>query len=402
MGIVCTSGLIFLGNAGRANTLNRDEIDRRVNIILEEYENPGIEIGIVLDGKLAFNQSYSLAHPKPDKPKRKRALFQIASVTKTFVGTLAAILWQEGRVDLDKPVTHYDPKLVFHNSIDSRHITLRRLLTHTSGLPQNAPNRVNITPPTELPDGYDPTISEPYSRKELYQAVAEARPVFKPSENHQYCNFCFHIAGHILAEAAGYKSLAEALEDKIFKPLGMDDSKIPLSGVDRKRLAPAYVYIRHAELYGGDSPKQKNYRVPHWKMGEVVGGWGVTSDVQDLSKFLAYMSMPEQSAKELLTPAAMDVLLRVDHQYLRRGRTPFDQSLGWRSNIFGEYGRVYRHTGHNDGHHAFVAFSKEHMVGVVILASGSFEGMDLLGNRLLLYALRHKASGVHAPLIPSL
>jgi CubicO group peptidase (beta-lactamase class C family) len=374
-----------------------DQVEDRVGIILRDYKNPALNVGIVVKGGLVFSRGYGA-----EGEVSPATVYQVGSITKALVGTLAAILWQEGSIDLDTPITAYDERARPGAAPQDTEITLRHLLTHSAGLPALAPNRANIKPPSTLPPGIDPTISKPYSTEELYKALLTTELVFAPGTRHSYCNFCFNLAGHILARAGGFANLASAMQAKLFHPLGMKDSGIGLTPAQLEKLAIPYMYVPAPEIHGERYEGRFNYRIPHWEIGEVAGALGAASNVPDLAKIIRALSPPQyDTVNPLLTDRAIALLFEADHEYLRKGPTPFEQLLGWRRNRFGEYGYIYRHTGHNDGHHGFIAFSTEHGVGVVVLGSGAYDGVELLGNRLLLYVLSQVADNNRVKLLPA-
>lgn len=243
-----------------------------------------------------------------------------------------------------------------------------------------------------MPDGYDPSIGEPYNVDDLYKAVEVATLKFKPGTARAYSNFGFHLAGHILALASGHKDLESAFKAKIFTPFGMEDSSVKLTDAQLEKLATPYVYIDKPTTYGEEFRDKHYFKAPYWRFGSATGGLGIASTVPDLAKAVGYLSSANNNTDGPIGVDAINKMLTPDHEYLLASKAPLEQGLGWRMNIFGKYGYVYRHTGHNDGHHAFVAFSREHKLGVIILTNGSFKGMERLGNRVLQYALS-KVSG---------
>lgn len=376
-------------------------IGKRVSIIQKKYENPGLNIGIVHNGSLVFHKAFGVMDMATKEPTNPDAVYQIASVTKTFVGTLAAQLIHEGKVDLDAPVSTYDKRLQFHPSLKDTTITLRHLLTHTSGLAGNPSNRKNIATPANMPEGYDPTISKPYNNNALYEGVAAAKLKFEPGTMHSYSNFGFNLAGHILTKISGYDTLESALNAKVFKPFNMADTSITLSEKQLQKLATPYVYIKEPRVYGAEYQGKHYFKAPHWQFGTSVGGAGVASTVPDIAKIIGYVSAKHDNNEGPISLAAINEMLSPNHEYIRSATAPHQQALGWRMNTFGNYGLVYRHNGHNDGHHAFVAFSREHKLGVIILTNGSFDGMELLGNRVLLYTLNQIAGKEGITALPS-
>lgn len=390
-------GLVTYLAAGVAGALDfsdpqhTEAIQERLQDIQKKYKNPALNIGVVYQGNLVLNQAYGVMDLKTNEPVPEDAIYQIASVTKTLVSALAASMMDDGLIDLDKPVGLYASRLDFHNADWGAKVTLRTLLTHKSGLPGNPVNRVNIPSPDTFPEGMDATIAKPYSIDEFYIGVKSTPFVFEPGTADRYSNMGYNIAGHVLARAGGYKNLAEALADRVFGPLGMKDSQMGLDEEAKKRSPTPYVYSDDPSIKGGTIGKRQYYQAPYWQFGEATGGAGVSSTVEDLAKYVAYLMMVDEHSDDIISYSSVQKLLTPDHQYIYKSGSVYERGLGWQIAEFGSYGTIYQHNGHNDGHHAFVVFSREHQIGIVILTNGAHAGMDILGNRLFLYFMNQIA-----------
>jgi CubicO group peptidase (beta-lactamase class C family) len=140
-------------------------------------------------------------------------LFQIGSITKSFVALTCLQLHDEGKLDLDRPILDYLPWL----PIVTKHgtITVHHLLTHTSGLP-NALSMQLSDPDARYVQGY------------------------RPGEHFHYCNLGYCILGHLIAHI-DQKPWSESVRRRIFEPLGMKSSSAVIGGDTQTRMARSYL-----------------------------------------------------------------------------------------------------------------------------------------------------------------
>ncbi len=140
-------------------------------------------------------------------------LFQIGSISKSFVALTCLQLHDEGKLDLDRPILDYLPWL----PIVAKHgtITVHHLLTHTSGLP----NALGLQ------------MSDPGAR--YVQG-------FRPGEHFHYCNLGYCILGHLIA-AIDQRPWSESVRRRIFEPLGMKSSSAVIGGDTQLRMARSYL-----------------------------------------------------------------------------------------------------------------------------------------------------------------
>ena len=137
---------------------------------------------------------------------RRNSIFDMRSMTKPFVGTSVLILAEEGRLDLDDPVSRYLPS--FRNE-RSRLITLRQLLAHTGGLSDSW-----VGPPPR--DSYA-------SLRELADAIGELGPARPPGQGYSYSDPGFATLGAVVEEVSGMPA-ERFIETRILEPLGMTDT----------------------------------------------------------------------------------------------------------------------------------------------------------------------------------
>ena len=145
---------------------------------------------------------------------------RIGSNTKTFVAVLVMKMVEEGKVKLDEPIETYLPGLIKGQGVDGKKITVRQLLQHTSGLPEYI---------DESAVDYFGTRNDYVSPRDLLD-TALARPAqFAPGAKFAYTNTNYIVLG-LLAERVGKRPIAEQIETKIVKPLGLKHTYMPGPG----------------------------------------------------------------------------------------------------------------------------------------------------------------------------
>jgi len=224
----------------------------------------GLAIGIVHDQDVLWAKGYGFADVERKVTVTPATMFRIASISKTFTATAIMQLRDAGKLKLDEPLTTYLPSFAFKNAHpDGPTITIRHLLTHTSGLPR------------ELAE---PLWNDPkaLTRDEALRLLGQAESIFAAEREFKYSNLGFAILGEVVAAVSG-EPYAQYVESHILKPLGMAATRVT-PRADTPGLATAYT------LRGPD-----NSRAP---IEFVDLGWfgpagGLASSVDDLAKFIA-------------------------------------------------------------------------------------------------------------------
>lgn len=193
--LVLLSATILIGTA-RADSLD--------DALLQEMKRrhvPGLSVLVIKDGKVLKEKGYGLANIEHKVPVTPDTVFQSGSVGKTFTAALILLLEQDGKLRLDDPISLHLP----NTPPAWENITIRHLLTHTSGLDD----------PYQKID-----FRKDYTDEELIALEATIPMRFAPGEKWAYSNMGYHLLGFI-ANRAGGKFYGEQLRERIFTPLGM-------------------------------------------------------------------------------------------------------------------------------------------------------------------------------------
>jgi CubicO group peptidase (beta-lactamase class C family) len=231
-------------------------------------------------GKIIYSGGFGEANKEYHIPNSVDTKFNISSIQKTFVATLIMQLYQESLLDLNDPLTKYYPECPW-STADRIHI--RHLLNHTSGLGDYRDNeeyRIN---------------SERYRNiDDVLPLVFEQQPAFNPGERFRYSNAGVLLLKGIIEKVTA-KRLEQALEERIWHPLGMDNTALFVGGHSLENRATAYILADDAESHVRVREEPSAY-----------AGGGVYTTVLDLLKFDRGLDgdrlLSEESKEIMFTP----------------------------------------------------------------------------------------------------
>ncbi len=209
----------------------RSRVDRIAAQVLEETGVPSASVAIVKGGKLVYTHAYGSARlateTSPAAPATPEMRYSIGSISKQFTAAAILMLQEDGKLSLDDPVGKYVPGLTRGNEI-----TIRQILSHTSGYQDYWPEDYVMTP-----------MLAPESAQQILDTWARKPLDFEPGTQWQYSNTNYVIAGRIVEIVAG-EPLMDFLVRRIFRPLGM--TSVLNSDEAKLTEADATAYYRHA------------------------------------------------------------------------------------------------------------------------------------------------------------
>jgi CubicO group peptidase (beta-lactamase class C family) len=190
-----------------AGALRADDLDTLVEAHRKERHIPGLSVAVIKDGKLVLAKGYGLANVEHNVPAKPETIYQSGSVGKQFTATAVMMLVEEGKLGLDDKISKY-----LEGTPEAwNDITIRHLLTHTSGIKNYTPKDLNYR--------------QDYSEEELVKKAAALPPDFAPGEKWRYSNTGYVLLGIIIHKASG-EFYGDFLRRRVFKPLGMDTARI--------------------------------------------------------------------------------------------------------------------------------------------------------------------------------
>lgn len=334
-------------------------IDSRIDQLVTQRNIPGAVVGIVDRDGLIWAKAYGYA----DLGARVRATvdtrYQIGSVTKVFTATLILKLRDRGQLGLDDPVSKWlQPGARTPGALPGGrpYISIRDLLTHTSGLPRDPVNRVDL-------DG----VMQPYSLAALYDGLRTTELNSPTGVVADYSNLGFGLLGHIAERVAG-RPYEQALSEEVLLPLGMENTSVTLTPAQEARLARAYWFADQAR-----APQKR------WAFGEISGFGGLTSTVPDLARFVAFQMRAGNDETGPLSAASRAEMQRPQADW----QASLQFGFAWQILHHRGLGDVITHGGEVDGYSSYVAFSPALGVGVIVLTNLGGPTSGELGDRVL-------------------
>ncbi len=300
------------------------EIPRRLQTFVDNETVAGAVTLVARHGQVVSLETVGYADLAAKKPMRTDNLFWIASMTKPITATCILMLQDEGKLSVDDPVEKHLPEfkgqwLTAEKTKDQltlkhppRRITIRDLLTHTSGLGDVSARRPNAT------------------LAELVMGYAQQPLLFAPGSKWQYCNTGINTLGRIV-EVVSKKPFPDFLERRLFKPLGMKDTTLYPTASQAKRIATSYGPGANSRglsetniPFLADAPLTSHDRPP-------MGAGGLFSTAQDLVKFYQMiLNGGVAGGKRYLSEAAVKQMATPQTGELRTGFTDGNAwGLGW-------------------------------------------------------------------------
>jgi CubicO group peptidase (beta-lactamase class C family) len=306
-----------------------------------EQRVPGVAVGVVRDGGLAWSYGHGFADREAGRRPDARTLYRVASITKTFTACSILQLRDAGRLRLDDPlVAHVPEAAAIANPFGPvEDITLRRLLTHTSGLQGEHP--------------IDDPASEPFgSIADVVRDFGRMAVVIPPDTQTKYCNIGFQMLGAVVERVAA-RPFAAYVQEHLLQPLGLERTAFDPDPLD---CAVGY----YGRLYSDHLARATNL-----PSGLFEADGGLWSCVEDLARWCVFW----------LGDGDSGVLARTTRDEMLRPWIVADD--GWNeAQGLGLYWRTHgeeRYIGHAGGLHGFItrfALSPKDGVGAIALVNG--------------------------------
>lgn len=202
-------------NSGSSDDENSAKVDAYVNGEMRAEKIPGLALAIVRDGKIVKSQGYGLANIELDVAVKPETIFQTGSVGKQFTATAVMMLVQEGKIHLDHPIGKYLPD----SPASWNNVTVRNLLTHTSGVPDYESDSLAKKGAAFI------NLRNDYTEDELFAKFSGLPLDFPPGSKWSYSNSGYVLLGILIHKVAG-QFYGDLLQERIFQPLGMTSTRI--------------------------------------------------------------------------------------------------------------------------------------------------------------------------------
>ena len=337
--------------------------------LMSTHNVPGSALALIKDGSIVLGKGYGFRDLAAHAPVTTATLFNIGSISKSFTALAVAQLVDQHQVDLDAPVIRYIPDLRLSDPQATQAVTLRQLLSHTSGLPADEQW------PQQVPATRDGIVSE----------FASMPITAQPGTRFQYCSRCIVLAACVLERITG-QSWEAYTRTHIFAPLGMTMASFgPLGLAQAPDRAQPY---RHDGVLG-------QVPVPWNRLQylEPLGpGGGINASVDEMARYaLLQLDDGTMFGHRILSTQMMAELHRpeidVGEDWRPAARAEnLHYALGWFTADVRGVHLVY-HNGENPGFRAAVVLAPSFKAGVVVLTNGESRAFTELTTRSLLEQL---------------
>lgn len=360
-----------------------EKIKKYLPVIDSLYKNhalenhfPGIAFGIVVDGRLIYKNAYGYTDIDKKIAASTSSLFRIASMSKSFTAMAILKLRDEGKLNLDDPAYFYIPELknVKYPTADAPHITVRHLMTHGAGFPEDNP-----WGDRQLADT-DKDLMEFIGKQ-----VSFSNP---PGIAYEYSNLGFALLGKIITKVSGQR-YQDYIKENIWQPLGMKNAEWEYGNVPADKLAHGYRWLNENWM-----EEQLLHDTPD-------GSWGAMgSMISSIDEFANYMAFhlsawPPDNADDN-GPVKRSSVREMHHPWRFNGlntnytfpdgrtcavATAYNYGLGWMRDCAN---RVYiSHSGGLPGFGSQWRIMPDYGIGVVAFANRTYAPFGTVNLRIL-------------------
>ena len=288
-------------------------IDSWLQKLIADRQIPGAVVMLVRDGRVAYHKAYGVRDIATGAPMRENDIFRIASQTKAITSLAVMMLWEEGRFQLDDPIGRYLPAfrtqtvLTKFNAADSsyesrptqRRITIRQLLTHTSGL-DYADIGSNEFKAIYAKAGVTALGRDGDVLGDKIDVLGKLPLKHEPGERFTY-GLSLDVLGRLVEVLSGMP-LDQYFRTRIFEPLGMRDTYFGVPAAKKDRLVALHT-IRDGKLVSAADSLSR-------PVTYFSGGGGLSSTTADYARFLQlFLNGGELEGKRLLARKTVEMML---------------------------------------------------------------------------------------------
>jgi CubicO group peptidase (beta-lactamase class C family) len=318
-----------------------DRIDAIVRSAMHAHQIPGVGLGVMRDGRLIKAAGYGYANVELNVPVSAASVFQSGSVAKQFTATAIMMLVNERKIGLDDPISKYFPEA---RTAAAHAVTVRQLLTHTSGIP----DIFGETDETSYTKGIL-DFRRDYTEEELLRKYLALKLDFQPGDQWNYSNTGYEILGFLIQRVSG-EFYGDFLQQRIFGPLSMTSTRI----ISEEDIVPNRV--SGYRIVGGEL-KNQEWIAP--SLNTTADG-GLYTNLIDLAKWDAALYtdklLSRSEREQMWTPVRLNS--GQVHPY----------GFGWELSAVKGHSLVF-HTGSNQGFTISISRYVQDRLTVVVLTN---------------------------------
>jgi CubicO group peptidase (beta-lactamase class C family) len=316
---------------------------------MTDWQVPGMAIAIVRGDEIIYKKTFGVKETGKTDPITEETLFQIGSTSKAFTSALVAMMVDEGKVNWNDNVINYLPDFMMYDPWVTREFNVTDLMAQRSGLP---------------PYSADALSSFGYDRQYIIHNIRNIKPVGSFRSDFAYQNNLWLVAAELVEKLSG-KSWEENLKEKIFNPIGMNNSSSDMKSYTESKNAA----LIHTKINGKVTAIPMDWPYMHWTYIYSPAG-GINSDITDMAKWLTFQvnngtfqgkslisdeNMTFIHSPKTFTPPVVNQPLQSYCQgWIYRENTPCD--IVW-------------HNGGTSGFKTMIAIVPEAKIGIVVLSN---------------------------------
>lgn len=318
--------------------------------VLASGQTPGLAWVMVADGRVVASKGYGVTDVDSRSAVGADTVFRLASLSKGFASSLAALLVRDGVLHWSDRVQDRVPALVLKDDVGAGHLRLDQLLSHRVGLPRNS---------------YDHQLEAEQPYPLLVEKLDQIAPVCPVGDCYAYQNVAFSLIGDLVFASTG-DFFTHQVEKRLFHPLGMQSATY---GRDALLASPSHAlpHVRRGGRWVVVTPKETYYRVPP--------AAGVNASSNDLGQWLLAQLghrpdvLPVNLVSELHTPLVATPGETVGSSWRRSRVKSASYALGFRVYDYAGHQLVF-HAGAVQGYRAMLAILPEQDFAIALMWNG--------------------------------
>lgn len=335
------------------------QLDAYIANAVEQFDQPGLAVGIVHQGELVWSKGYGKLDLAKDAPVTPNSIFFIASISKAFTACAIGLLVDEGKLSFNDPVRKHIPEFTTPDPYVSANVTVRDLLSHRVGW--------------ETFDGDLLWYGTDYTQEQILARHAAQPLVHGFRERFGYSNLMYIAAAQLIERVSG-KTWDAFITERILQPLGMDRSTVETADLAR------FTDVALPHVRKGQDPAAPQRSMPYQSLQGADGATGINSCITDLAKWDAMWAnegkvgdAPFLSARTFSTLTATQLAM---------GGRRDGAAMGW----FVEYHHGEKVITHSGGMPGFVlnhAVVPDRDLAVIALGNGESYSVFAVTNKVL-------------------
>lgn len=324
------------------------EYDEYIRSSLRRNLAAGVAVAIVKDTAVYFLKGYGLSDHRTQDSVDVHSVFRLGSVSKCFASILTARLVEDGSLGWDDKVISHLPGFALSSKESTQEVTIRHLLSHTSGLPYHA---------------FTDRVDDGANLDTLIYHLRDLKLTGPPGTTYSYQNVAYSVVGRVI-EAAMHRSYDSLMATKVFEPLGMSESSMSFESL----ISSNHATLPH--LYSRKGWKASPVSRTYYNVGPAGG---VNASISDMAKFLKAVNDEDNkflkagTRREIFKPIIKATARNRNFRKWKRSNGSY-YGLGWRVLTFRDDTLNY-HGGYVNGYRSELALERADHVAICVLVN---------------------------------